>query len=85
MLSELVDREGSSDVLSVDMPLTDSHLSARDAEIERDYAEHRAVVLGMLGADFPRLRDPEEIYHEAWAELLTIERRGEVVQHRRAC
>jgi RNA polymerase sigma factor (sigma-70 family) len=38
----------------------------------------------MLGADFPRLRDPEEIYHEAWAELLTIERRGEVVQHRRA-
>jgi RNA polymerase sigma factor (sigma-70 family) len=84
VLSELVDREGSSDVLSVDMPLTDSHPSARNAAIERDYAEHRAAVLGMLGADFPRLRDPEEIYHEAWAELLTIERRGEVVQHRRA-
>ncbi|MET0603455.1 MAG: sigma-70 family RNA polymerase sigma factor [Baekduia sp.] len=84
MLSELVDREGSSHVLTVDMPSTDSTPPVRDAGIERDYAEHRAAVLGMLGADFPRLRDPEEIYHEAWAELLTIERRGEVVQHRRA-
>ena len=84
MLSELVDREGSSHVLIADMPSTDSTSPVRDAGIERDYAEHRAAVLGMLGADFPRLRDPEEIYHEAWAELLTIERRGEVVQHRRA-
>ncbi|HMJ36727.1 MAG TPA: sigma-70 family RNA polymerase sigma factor [Baekduia sp.] len=66
------------------MPSTDSQPSVHDAEIERDYAEHRAAVLGMLGADFPRLRDPEEIYQEAWAELLAIERRGEVVQHRRA-
>lgn len=83
-MRELVDREGSSHVLTVDMPSTDSHPSARDAGIERDYAEHRAAILGMLGADFPRLRDAEEIYHEAWAELLTLERRGEVVQHRRA-
>jgi RNA polymerase sigma factor (sigma-70 family) len=83
-LRELVDREGSSHVLTVDMPSIDFQPSVRDAGIERDYAEHRAAVLGMLGADFPRLRDPEEIYHEAWAELLTIERRGEVVQHRRA-
>jgi RNA polymerase sigma factor (sigma-70 family) len=83
VLSELVDREGSSHVLTVDMPSTDSQSSVRDAGIERDYAEHRAAVLGMLGADFPRLRDPEEIYQEAWAELLAVERRGEVVQHRR--
>ncbi|MCW2983825.1 MAG: hypothetical protein JWR63_1395 [Conexibacter sp.] len=83
-MRELVDREGSSRVLTVDMPSTDSKPPVRDAGIERDYAEHRAAVLGMLGADFPRLRDAEEIYHEAWAELLTIERRGEVVQHRRA-
>jgi RNA polymerase sigma factor (sigma-70 family) len=83
-LRELVDREGSSRVLTVDMPSTDSKPLVRDAEIERDYAEHRAPVLGMLGADFPRLRDAEEIYQEAWAELLTIERRGEVVEHRRA-
>jgi DNA-directed RNA polymerase specialized sigma24 family protein len=83
-LRELVDREGSSRVLTVDMPSTDSKRPVRGAGIERDYAEHRAAVLGMLGADFPRLRDPEEIYQDAWAELLTIERRGEVVQHRRA-
>jgi RNA polymerase sigma factor (sigma-70 family) len=83
-LRELVDREGSSHVLIVDMPSTGSHSAARDAEIERDYAEHRTGVLGMLRADFPRLRDPEEIYQEAWAELLALEARGETVQHRRA-
>jgi RNA polymerase sigma factor (sigma-70 family) len=83
VLSELVDREGSSHVLTVDMPSTDSQSSVRDAGIERDYAEHRPAVLGMLAAEFPRLRDPEEIYQEAWAELLAVERRGEVVQHRR--
>lgn len=83
-LRELVDRESSSPVLIVDMPSTGSSPAARDAEIERDYAELRAAVLGMLGADFPRLRDRDEIYHEAWAELLAIEARGETVQHRRA-
>lgn len=29
----------------------------------------------MLRADFPRLLDPEELYHEAWAELLDTRRR----------
>lgn len=83
-MSELVDRESSGHVLIVDMPPTGSHPSSRNADIERDYAEHRSAVLGMLAADFPRLPDAEEIYHEAWAELLTLERRGETVQHRRA-
>jgi RNA polymerase sigma factor (sigma-70 family) len=83
-MSELVDREISGHVLTSDMPSTGSHPSARDADIERDYADHRSAVLGMLVADFPRLRDPDEIYHEAWAELLELERRGETVQHRRA-
>jgi hypothetical protein len=58
-LRELVDREGSSHVLTVDMPSTDFTSPVRAAGIERDYAEHRAAVLGMLGVDFPRLRDPE--------------------------
>jgi RNA polymerase sigma factor (sigma-70 family) len=84
VLSELVDRESSSHVLTVDMPSINPQPSAHDAGIERDYAEHRAAVLGMLGADFPRLRDAEEIYQEAWAELLAVERRGEIVRHRRA-
>ncbi|HET6507399.1 MAG TPA: sigma-70 family RNA polymerase sigma factor [Baekduia sp.] len=83
-MSELVDRESSGHVLIVDMPSTGSHLSSRDADIERDYAEHRAAVLGMLRADFPHLPDPDEIYQEAWAELLALEARGEVVHHRRA-
>jgi hypothetical protein len=62
-LRELVDREGSSHVLIVDMPSNGFPPAARDAEIEREYAEHRAGVLGMLSADFPRIEDAEEIYH----------------------
>ena len=80
----LVDRESSSRVLIVDMPSNAHPPAARDAEIERDYAQHRASVLAMVRADFPRLKDPEEIYQEAWAELLTLEARGETVEHRRA-
>src|SRR4051812_37793481 len=66
------------------VPSTGSPLPARDAAIERDYAEHRTAVLAMLRADYPRLADPEELYQEAWAELLVLERRGEVVRNRRA-
>jgi RNA polymerase sigma factor (sigma-70 family) len=66
------------------MPSTGSPLSARDVVIERDYAEHRTAVLAMLRAGFPRLADPEELYQEAWAELLVLEGRGEVVRNRRA-
>ena len=51
---------------------------------EREYREHRDAVLGMLGAQFPRLADPEELYQDAWAELLELERSGERVRHHRA-
>ncbi|MCW2996113.1 MAG: hypothetical protein JWQ18_3608 [Conexibacter sp.] len=83
-MSELVDREGSSRVLSVDTPSIGPHLSSRDTEIERDYAEHRAAVMAMLRSDFPRQADPEELYQEAWSELLALEARGETVRNRRA-
>jgi RNA polymerase sigma factor (sigma-70 family) len=83
-MSELVDRESNGHVLISAMPKTGSLPSTRDADIERDYAEHRSAVLGMLVADFPRLPDPDEIYQEAWADLLALELRGETVQHRRA-
>ena len=33
----------------------------------------------MLAAQFPRLTDLEEIYQDAWAELLELERSGERV------
>lgn len=52
------------------------HRSARDVDIEQDYAEHRGAVLAMLRAEFPRLRDAEELYQEAWAELLDRLHRG---------
>lgn len=51
---------------------------------EREFREHRDAVLAMLGAQFPRLADPEEIYQDAWAELLELERSGERVRHHRA-
>ncbi len=66
------------------MPSKSPHRSARDVDIEQEYAEHRGAVLAMLRADFPRLRDTEELYQEAWAELLDLESRGETVHHRRA-
>jgi RNA polymerase sigma factor (sigma-70 family) len=83
-MTDLVDRESSSHTLFPVVPSTSPHPSARDAEIERDYADHRSSVLAMLRADFPRLRDAEEFYNEAWAELLELEARGETVRHRRA-
>jgi RNA polymerase sigma factor (sigma-70 family) len=39
-------------------------------QLERDYVAHREAVLDMLRAGFPRLTDHEELYQEAWAELL---------------
>jgi DNA-directed RNA polymerase specialized sigma24 family protein len=51
---------------------------------EHEYREHRDAVLAMLAAQLPRLGDPEELYQDAWAELLELEQRGELVRHRRA-
>jgi RNA polymerase sigma factor (sigma-70 family) len=45
-------------------------------QLEREYVEHREAVLAMLRAEFPRLRDHEELYQEAWAELLEQRARG---------
>lgn len=84
MATELIDNEGSSDVLNVRMPSTGPRLSDRQVDLEREYEEHRGAVMAMLRADFPRLRDAEELYQEAWAELLAKEAGGEVVRHRRA-
>ena len=49
---------------------------AEVAELEREYVEHRSAVLAMLRSRFPGLADPEELYQEAWAELLELIRRG---------
>jgi RNA polymerase sigma factor (sigma-70 family) len=84
VLSDLIDRESSSRALSVDMPSPSRHPSSRDAELAREYDEHRDAVLAMLAADFPREPDREGLYHEAWVELLALEARGETVRNRRA-
>lgn len=53
------------------------------SELEREFEQHREAVLAMLRTAFPRLADLEELYQEAWTELLVLERRGEVVRNRR--
>ena len=58
--------------------------AAEDAATARDYTELRPAVAAMLRAEFPRLRDVDELYQEAWVELLDLERRGELVRNRRA-
>src|SRR5207237_1204588 len=47
------------------------------AEFEREYLAHREEVLGMLAASFRGLSDQEELYQEAWTELLEMRARGE--------
>jgi len=49
---------------------------AEVAELEREYVAYRSAVLGMLRSQFHALRDPEELYQEAWAELLALIQRG---------
>lgn len=49
---------------------------AEVAELEREYVEHRSAVLTMLRSQFHALEDPEELYQEAWADLLDLIRRG---------
>jgi RNA polymerase sigma factor (sigma-70 family) len=83
-LSDLIDRESNGRMAVAVMPSSSPHRSARDADIEREYGEHRSAVLAMLRADFPRLRDIEEIYQEAWVDLLELEGRGETPVSRRA-
>ena len=45
-------------------------------QVEREYVAHREPVLAMLRAEYPRLEDHEELYQEAWAELLEQRARG---------
>lgn len=43
---------------------------ADEAAIEQEYLAHREAVLSMLRSKFPRLPDHEDIFQEAWTELL---------------
>lgn len=49
---------------------------AEAARLEREYVEHRESVLAMLRSEYPRLDDAEELYQEAWADLLEQRSRG---------
>lgn len=79
-MTGLADRDIADGTSSAHAPL----VGARASELEREFEEHREPIMAMLGVQFPRLTDPEEIYQEAWAELLELERSGERVRHRRA-
>jgi RNA polymerase sigma factor (sigma-70 family) len=46
-------------------------------EIEREYVAHRGAVMAMLRSDFGGLPDLEELYQDAWTELLELRSRGE--------
>lgn len=60
-------------------------LSAAESQhLEREYVAHRGAVLAMLRVDFHGLNDPEELYQEAWAELLELRARGKRIDHTRA-
>ncbi len=50
-------------------------------ELEREYVAHRAAVLAMLRADYRSLPDHEELYQEAWTELLELRARGEEIEN----
>jgi RNA polymerase sigma factor (sigma-70 family) len=52
---------------------------AEAVQLEREYLAHREDVVAMLRAEFPRLGDHEELYHDAWAELLEMRARGDRV------
>jgi RNA polymerase sigma factor (sigma-70 family) len=54
------------------------------AHLEREYLEHREAVLAMLGAAFAGLADREELYQEAWTEILEMQARGDRLRNVRA-
>lgn len=84
-MSEITDRARRSALGESFVPARGRLVQESDARVaEREYLGHRAAVMAMLRADFPRLRDHDELYQEAWAELLELRRRGEEVRNVRA-
>ncbi len=72
--------QADADVRSHDHP----EIQISSAELEREYLDHREAVYAMLRCEFPRFDDAEELYQEAWAELLAVRSRGQHVDHTRA-
>ncbi|MCU1675508.1 MAG: hypothetical protein JWM93_266 [Frankiales bacterium] len=81
----LCDKAVSSQVLDADVLSRDRPTpAAYDADVEREYLEHREAVFAMLHCEFPRFREHEELYQEAWTELLELRAKGQRVDHPRA-
>ena len=84
-MAVLDDRGVSTSASDADLAPRRPTTPAPEDGIERDYTAHRSAVMAMLRADFPRLRDPEELYQEAWTELLELQARtAEPVRNVRA-
>lgn len=47
--------------------------------VEREYLAHRSEVLAMLRASFAGVSDLEELYQEAWTEVLELRASGQTV------
>jgi RNA polymerase sigma factor (sigma-70 family) len=53
-----------------------------ESNLEREYRLHRQPVFAMLNSEFPGLvLEHDEIYQEAWTELLEISARGDPIRH----
>jgi RNA polymerase sigma factor (sigma-70 family) len=50
-------------------------------ELEQEYRVHRPMVLGMLRDEFGGLPDHEELYQEAWTEVLELRARGTPIKN----
>lgn len=48
---------------------------------EREYVAHRSMVMAMLATEFGFLRDHDELYQEAWTEVLELQARGHDVSN----
>lgn len=46
-------------------------------DLEREYVAHRGAVLAMLRSDFGGVPDHEELYQDAWTELLELQAKGQ--------
>jgi RNA polymerase sigma factor (sigma-70 family) len=52
-------------------------------KVEQDYARLRTEIMGMLSTAFAQVPDHEEIYQEAWAELLELRAAGKPIGDQR--
>lgn len=61
----------------------DLSLPSPTRDAAHEYGAHEQAVYAMLSSVYPNLADQQEIYQEAWLDLLEMEARGERIAHTR--